>query len=1137
MNAIPHLSGAPLETTDGSFADKALMVVKNPENGENNRKIEKILLSDFFASAGRVVVSDKTPTTSDYADESKNKYTTGTLWVYKYTSGGSNAVKVYTLVDITEIEREVDKIDEETQEVLKDDEGNNLKDTVIEYSANWVNNSNIAYDSKAITVEDAMTKSIMVVEVVNGEAVMNYVSTKDLMGNSGITYTSVSNPTKPENSYYNLGDRWVNIVTGDLFMFSKIKLGEDSVEFWKSIDTVDKTKFSGTEQDEIHGVQNYDSEFSFGRLIADNILTPEVFRKSNDFIELSNGTIIAFLDDEDSTRYNALISKNDGNNWKPILKSNFDFNFKVSTYYESTDGTLYLSVKSDLNIQKSNVLLKSSDGGFSWMAILYAADKSITYINEDEYGNIIVHNTFNAWVVYHDGSYRIVDLSSNSIIKVIIYHRMYFVTPGATFKLNDDYTTTRISIKEVEAYESVLIDKIVCLFSENGISYKTINTALIPKNRLAPFSDDSVFSDNNQFGQQSGSGFDNYTLIGFDEKSMLAVMNNNSTNEIEFFDGKVFTKLGIGRFSTDGQIFTNVSGNSVYKNSAKFLGNFIFINSSSEGKIYVFKASDYSKLGSYESNVLPILVNDNIYLYGNDYTKLDIIPYNIFSNPDLKDTEILVRSIKDKSFRLEDNFITAHENVEPENQLTLKSMYHELSQKTELMYIHNNEIKPGSITSGFNTTNLLLKYKYTPSDLHVIPYIINDPDAKDEKDKNKLYLSVDMNFYQIQSYRSTSTYRFFIYEKYVVIIEVSENNYMYIYWIDITDMSNEVKATAEMPMSISYLSMDILNDKLFIVQNRYLYIVDLTVDTPTPERVDLNPKLGFNPTTTADASEIKVGCESGYLVIIADDTTNSKSYMIYAKDIVGKGMVYSDTLKLSNYLDIKNTNYDKIPLWKKFMYYTKKDGSVYRKEINSNNLEEYLDSVTDMTNCILMDFVKNDKYCYFVVSDNHTEETTLIVMKDDFIEYKIKLGTTAITNVRIFDMNHKIFIDVEYGSYKNDGDYYGTKFSYNHELYLYQETREGGIVKQVDKGCSICPIEYYNDRFAIIKDIRVGELIYMVLNNYNLHNFAPFCEKDPEMISGNTDEMIGLPTKGKLLPKLNLSDGEFAWSSYEFGIK
>jgi len=1134
MNAIPHLSGAPLEPTDGVFTNKAVMVVKNPENAENNRKIESISLERFFADAGRIVVSESKPTEENYKDADNNFYATGTLWVYKYESKGTEAVKVYTLVNVDEREIEVDRIDPETSEVMKDEEGNNLKDIVIEYSANWINNSNIAYDASALTVEDAMTKSLMVVEIVDNEAIINYINTKDLMGNSGITYTSVSNPTKPSGSNYNLGDRWVNIVTGDLFMFSKIKLGGENVEYWKSIDTVDKTTFESVERDAIHGLQNYDSEFTFGRLITDNILTPEVFRKTDDFISLSNGTLLTFLDDSDSTGYTALISKNEGNNWKPILKSNFDFNFKVSTYYESSDGTLYLSVKSDLNEVNSNVLLKSSDGGFSWLAILYAASKSITYINEDEYGNIIVHNTFNAWVVYHDGSYRLIDLSSNSIIKVIIYHRMYFVTPNATFKLNDDYTTTRIPVKSVDAYESVLIDKIVCLFTETGVSYKTINTALIPKDRLAPFSEEGVFSDLNQFGQQSGASFDNYTLIGFDEKSILAVLNNNTTDKIELFDGKIFTELNVGKFITDGQIFTNVSGNAVYKNSAKFIGDFIFINASSEGKIYIFKSSDYSQLGSYVSNVLPIVVNDNIYLYGNDYTELDIIPYNIFSEPELTDTDIFVRSIKGKSFRLENNFITAHENVLPENQLKLKSIYQNLSQKTALMYVHNDEIKPGEITSGFNKSNLLLKYKHTPSDLHVIPYIIEDPDEVDESKKDKLYLSVDMNFYKIQSYHSGSTYRFFIYEKYVIIIEISSNDFMYIYWIDITDMSNKVRSTAEMPMSISYLSMDILNDKLFIAQNRYLYIVDLKVDTPTPERVDLNPMLGFNPTTDANNSEIKVGCESGYLVILADDVTEQKSYLIYAKDIANKGMVYSEKLQLSNYVNVKGTDYDKVPLWKKFLFYTGSDGAIYRKEINSNNLEEYLDSVTDMDNCVLMDFVKNDKYCYFVVSDNRTEETTLVVMKDDFIEYKIKLGTTVTSDVKIFDMNHKIFIDIEYDEFKDDGDYYGTQFSYNHELYLHQETREGGIVKLVDKGCTICPLEYYEDRFAILKEIRVGGLIYTVKTNYNINNFAPFYDKSPEMATINTDGMIGMPTKGRLLPLLDISDGEFVWRSYEY---
>jgi len=1259
MKSIPSLNGKILNPTSGSFEDKALMIVNHPNDPENNREIEQMTLEDFFSDAGRVVVRDIVdvvstvntkadlpaenltegeryyvkedeshddrpyiytaisetefdegksviPDTSDYEDADGNKYAVGTMWIYVYNSQNSQvangkACKVYTLADLKVEEKEVDvELTEEqmqsmTAEEIEEYLENPPKETITVYNASWIDNYNIAYDSKEISMSDALNQSILVVEVENGKAKINYTKARTFIGTSGVTYARSYNPTYSSSLGYNIGDRWVNTVTGDVFLLSQLKLNNNITSYWKLLSEDNEVSFRKVERDEIHGAQNYDSEFAFGRLISDEVLNKDTFKNSTDFIELSNGNIIMFLNEneyiEDADRNvfytTAIISKNHGNNWKPILKSNFNFNFKPSTYYETSDGTLYLSVESNLVDANKYVLLKSTDGGFSWLAVLYTNNKVITYINEDEYGNIVVHNTFNAWVIYHNGSYKNVDLNSNSIIKVIIYHRLYFVTPNATYMLNDDYSTTPILVKSVDAYESVLIDKIVCLFSENGVAYKTINSTFTPEENQEPFREpeyreielDSAtyvvgkyytydsgtssyvlatgefdseetyyellgtFDEEHAFGLLSGDSFDSYTMIGFDPKSLVAVMNNNTTGKIEFFDGKKFFTTNISKFITDGQIFVNQAGNAVYKNSCKFIGDFIFINSNTEGKIYIINELDYSILGSYESNVLPQLINDNIYLYGNDYSSLDIIPYNIYSTPVLEETEILVKSIKDKVFKLDaDGFVTVHDNTEPENQTELKSLYTEKSQSTNKLFIHNLEVNTGAVVSGFDNTKFFLKYKFTPSDLHIIPYIITDQIEGDQ-----MYVSVDMNFYKMPSYNVNNTYDFYIFEKYLIITEHYEADnikHLHYYWIDITDMSNDIKtiphSATKDETNDHYVSMDILNDKLYLIIESSLYSLDLIdgsagliVDTSLIATI-LNGET-WSPEVSDTNSDFKLGCESGYLVIHANDTTRSKSYMLFAKPIPGKGLVHGDRIELANYTP--QTKYDKVLVWHKFMYYILSDGKVYRKEINSHNLEEYLDSITDMSNCKVMDFVKNDKYCYIVVSDNETEETSLLVMEKDFIEYKIKLGNTSIEGARIFDMNHHIFIDLEYGTMKNDGDYYGHTYSYNHELYAYEETREGGNIKLVDTGCMIVPVQYNEDRFVIIKNILIDNINYLAFNNFNLENKAPFIEKDPQIVEGTTDSMIGLPTKGKLLPVLNLDDQKFIWLSFEYGIR
>lgn len=1220
MKSIPSLNGKILNITSGSFEDKALMIVNHPNDPENNREIEQMTLEDFFSDAGRVVVRDIVdvkgtvntkadlpsedltvgdryyvksdeshddrpyiytaisetefdegksviPDTSDYEDADGNKYAVGTMWIYVYNSQNSQvangkACKVYTLADLKVEEKEVDvELTEEQMQSMTAEEieaylENPPKETVTVYTASWIDNYNIAYDSKEISMSDALNQSILVVEVENGKAKINYTKARTFIGTSGVTYARSINPTYSSALGYNIGDRWINTVTGDVFLLSQLKLNNNITPYWKLLSEDNEVKFRKVERDEIHGAQNYDSEFAFGRLISDEVLNKDTFKNSTDFIELSNGNIIMFLNENEYTDFSdehsesvnrfyttAIISKNQGNNWKPILKSNFNFNFRPSTYYETSDGTLYLSVESDLLDNNKYVLLKSTDGGFSWLAVLYTNNKVITYINEDEYGNIVVHNTFNAWVIYHNGSYKNVDLNANSIIKVIIYHRLYFVTPNATYMLNDDYSTTPILVKSVDAYESVLIDKIVCLFSDNGIAYKTINSTFTPEENQEPFSDSIEFDEEHEFGKLSGDSFDSYTMIGFDPKSLVAIMNNNTTGKIEFFDGKKFFTTNISKFTTDGQIFINQAGNAVYKNSCKFIGDFIFINSNTEGKIYIINELDYSVLGYYESNVLPQLINDNIYLYGNDYSTLDIIPYNIYSTPVLEETDILVKSIKDKVFKLDsEGFVTVHDNTEPENQTELKSLYTEKSQSTNKLFIHNNEVNTGAVTSGFDNEKFFLKYKFTPSDLHIIPYIINDQTEGDQ-----MYVSVDMNFYKMPSYDSDNTYDFYIFEKYLIITEHFTNGgvgHLHYYWIDITDMSNDIKTiphTASKDETYDhFISMDVLNDTLYLIIEASLYSLDLLdgsegliIDTSLIATITNGEHWSYETSDTN--SDFKLGCESGYLVIHANDTTNQKSYMLFAKPIPGKGLVHGDRIELANYTP--QTNYDKVLVWHKFMYYILSDGRVYRKEINSNNLEEYLDSITDMANCKVMDFVKNDKFCYIVVSDNETEETSLLVMEKDFIEYKIKLGNTSIEGARIFDMNHHIFIDLEYGTMKNDGDYYGHTYSYNHELYAYEETREGGNVKLVDTGCMIVPVQYSEDRFVIIKNLLIDNIHYLAFNNFNLENKAPFTEKDPQIVEGTTNSMIGLPTKGKLLSVLDLDDQKFVWLSFEYGIR
>lgn len=484
--------------------------------------------------------------------------------------------------------------------------------------------------------------------------------------------------------------------------------------------------------------------------------------------------------------------------------------------------------------------------------------------------------------------------------------------------------------------------------------------------------------------------------------------------------------------------------------------------------------------------------------------------------------------------------MTVHDNVEPENQTMLKAVYTEKSQSTAKLFIHDKEINTGSVTSGFDNSRFSLKYKFTPSDLHIIPYIINDA-----TDGDQMYVSLDMNFYKLPDYDENSNYDFYIYEKYVIIVRhvtISGSKMLRFYWIDITDMSNDIKTIpttgTNYQLNDHFLSMDILNDKLYIIDESSLYSLDLSANNDTLHvNTEIMQELcsGFTPSATDNNSDVKLGCESGYLVIQANDTTNSKTYMLFVKDLPNKGLVHSSRIEFANY--VPQTNYDKVMVWHKFMYYILSNGKVYRKEINSNNLEEYLDSVTDMENCKVMDFVKNDKVCYIVVSDNETEETSLLIMKKDFIEYKIKLGSTSIKDAVIFDMNHKIFIDLEYDSMKSDGNYYGRTYSYNHELYCYEETREGGNVKLVDTGCMIVPVQYSDDRFVILKNILISGINYLAFNNFNLENKAPYIEKNPTLVEGTVNSMIGLPTKARLLPVLSLYDQGFTWSSFEYGIK
>jgi len=85
MTSIPHLSGEalpPFVPNSQSMENEAVMIVRNPEDNENNREIKHILLSDLFASSGRVYHSNLRPRTIDVNDHQGNAFYPNDIYIH-----------------------------------------------------------------------------------------------------------------------------------------------------------------------------------------------------------------------------------------------------------------------------------------------------------------------------------------------------------------------------------------------------------------------------------------------------------------------------------------------------------------------------------------------------------------------------------------------------------------------------------------------------------------------------------------------------------------------------------------------------------------------------------------------------------------------------------------------------------------------------------------------------------------------------------------------------------------------------------------------------------------------------------------------------------------------------------------------